>query len=100
MTPISRARYKIIAFWAAFSLAFPPLASAAGLLDTLKEGFVPSRKEQATTSAGTRAIGKDTDVTNLATDWDAVEKIDGYSVDPKKIRAFIEEGNLSPEKKP
>jgi hypothetical protein len=100
MTPISRARYKVFAFWAAISLAFPPLASAAGLLDTLKEGFVPSRKEQATTSAGTRAIEEGEDTTSMKTDWDAVKRIEAYRVDPKKIRSFIEEGNLSPEKKP
>jgi hypothetical protein len=36
----------------------------------------------------------------MATDWEAVRKIDGYRVDPAKIRSFIEEGSLSPEKKP
>ena len=97
---MSKVRYRIFACWAAFSLAFPSLVSAAGLLDTLKEGFIPSRKEQATTSAGTRAIEEGEDTTSMATDWDAVKKIDGYRVDPKKIRSFIKEGNLSPEKKP
>jgi hypothetical protein len=100
MTPSSRARNRIFAFWAAFSLAFPSFVSAAGFLDTLKEGFIPSRKEQATTSAGTRAIEEGEDTTSMATDWDAVKKIDGYRVDPRKIRSFIEEGKLSPEKKP
>jgi hypothetical protein len=100
MTRISKSRHRIFAFWAAFSLAFPSLVSAAGLLDSLKEGFIPSRKEQATTSAGTRAIEEGEDTTSMATDWDAVKKIDGTRVDPRKIRSFIEEGNLSPEKKP
>ena len=36
----------------------------------------------------------------MKTDWDAVKKIEAYRVDPKKVRSFIEEGNLSPEKKP
>jgi hypothetical protein len=100
MTPSSRARNRIFAFWAAFSLAFPSFVSAAGFLDTLKEGFIPSRKEQATTSAGTRAIEEGEDTTSMATDWAAVRKIDGYRVDPGKVRSFIEEGKLSPEKKP
>ena len=99
MTPIRKVRHRIFAFGAVISLAFPSLASA-GLLDTLKEGFVPSRKEQATTSAGTRAIEEGEDSTSMATDWDAVRKIDAYRVAPGKVRSFIEEGKLSPEKKP
>jgi len=99
MKPIRKVRHRLFAFGAAVSLAFPSIASA-GLLDTLKEGFVPSRKEQATTSAGTRAIEEGEDTTSMATDWDAVKKIDGYRVDPKKVRSFIDEGKLSPEKKP
>ncbi len=74
--------------------------SGGGLFDSLKKGFLGSRQSEMTAAAGSRGLGEEGGKEGGTADAGAVTKMEQYTVGADRIRRFISEGGLKPEKTP